>query len=52
MLVPILFISGVFIVCLFLTVVPKKPFVLAKTIEFSSLYDMEAHPYEPESRLK
>ena len=52
MLVPILFVSGIFIVCFFLTVVPKRPFVLTKTIEFSSLYDLEAHPYEPDSRLK
>jgi hypothetical protein len=50
MLIPVLFLSTVFFICYFLTVVPRRPFVLTKVIDFNMLRDIEAPPEETDER--
>jgi hypothetical protein len=52
MLIPVLFLSAVFFICYFLTVVPRRPFVLTKVIDFYMLCDIEAPPDEADERSK
>jgi hypothetical protein len=33
MLIPVLFLSTIFFICYFLTIIPKRPFILTKVIE-------------------
>ena len=52
MLIPVLFLSTVFLICYFLTVVPRRPFVLTKEIDLHMLRDIEAPPDETDKRSK
>lgn len=52
MWISVLFLSTVFLVCYFLTVVPRRPFVLTKVIDFYILLDIEAPPDEGDKRPK
>jgi hypothetical protein len=44
MLIPVLFLSTIFFICYFLTIIPKRPFILTKVIDFSMLFDIEPPP--------
>ena len=52
MLIPVLFLSTVFLICYFLTVVSRRPFVLTKEIDFYMLRDIEAPPDETDKQSK
>ena len=52
MWIPVLFLSTVFFICYFVTVVPRRPFVLTKVIDFYILLDIEAPPDEGDKRPK
>jgi hypothetical protein len=43
-LIPVLFLSTIFFICYFLTIIPKWPFILTKVIDFSMLFDIEPPP--------
>jgi len=52
MWISVLFLSTVFLVCYFLTVVPRRPFVLTKVIDFYMLRDIEAPHNEADKQSK
>jgi hypothetical protein len=52
MLISVLFLSTVFFICNFLSVVPRRPFVLTKEIDLYMLCDIEAPPDETDKQSK